>query len=188
MHAQSIPTKSTHQASSSTPKLLSITLSHLPISPLILFPRRRLPSRPRPPLFHRRRPNPRRLTPRRSDPHPDPRRPHLARTRKLIPEIPLIGRGPIRWLAERVPEILLLRRCCTAGPVRRRLIRVMVIRGALDEAGQRGRGGGGALLDALAKRGGCLAGLGCEVGFGELYKRVLATEAFPSRAPGVNQM
>ena len=64
----------------------------------------------------------------------------------------------------------------------------MVIRGALDEAGQRGRGGGGALLDALAKRGGCLAGLGCEVSFGKLYKRVLATEAFPSGAPGVNQM
>ena len=64
----------------------------------------------------------------------------------------------------------------------------MVIRGALDEAGQRGRGGGGALLDALAKRGGCLAGLGCEVGFGELYKRVLAAEEFPSGSPGVKQM
>ena len=181
MHAQSIPTKSTHQASSSTPKLLSITLSHLPVPPLILLPRRRLPSGS--PLLHRRRPNPRRLTPRRSDPHPGPRRPHLARTRKLIPEIPLIGRGPRRRLAERVPEILLLRRSCTAGPVRRRLIRVMVIRGALDEARQRGRGGGGALLDALAKRGGCLAGLGCEVGFGELYKCLLAAEEFPSRVP-----
>lgn len=188
MHAQSIPTKSTHQASSSTPKLLSITLSHLPIPPFILLPSRRLPSRPRSPLLHRCRPNPRRLTPCHSDPHPGPRWPHLARTRKLIPEIPLIGRGPRRRLAERVPEILLLRRSCTAGPVRRQLIRVMVIRGALDEAGQRGRGGGGALLDALAKRGGCLAGLGCEVGFGELYKRVLATEESPSGDTGVKQM